>query len=86
MHNEQVFSLLYPCDAKASTQVILRRKDCKALFGNYLFHREIDLCDYMTNDAKTIVYRQALFADLLTEASAVELLKKLLPKHPHHST
>lgn len=79
MHDEQGFSLLYPCDAKKPTKIILCRKDCKALFGNYLYHREIDLCDYMTDDVETIVYRQALFADLLTEASAVDLLKKLLP-------
>ncbi len=79
MHEQQGYSLLCPHSSKTPTHVILRRKDRKALFGNYLYHREIDLCDYMTEDVETIIYRQALFADLLTEASAVELLKKLLP-------
>lgn len=82
MEHEWQISLLYPAGAKGQERVILSRKACKALLGqyrNYFYHREIDVCDYLTADVETILYRRELFADLLESPALEGLLRELLP-------
>ena len=79
MEHHREFSLLFPEGKKAEERVIISRKACKALMGNYLYHREMDLCDYLTTDEETILYRRELFCDLLEHSEAEALLRELLP-------
>ncbi len=78
MTNTQIYSLLEPQERK-SPHLIITQKDLKTLLGNYLYSRNFDIIDYLTDDITTIVYRQELFADLLHEPMLADLLRSLLP-------
>ncbi len=79
MQDTQTPSLLYPQSTEKQPHLIIEQKDFKTLLGNYLYSREFDTSDYMTDDVQTIVYRQELFHDLLQDPSLAELLQTLLP-------
>ena len=79
MEQEERFSLLYPAGAKGQEHLILDRKARKTLLGNYFYHREIDICDYLTTNVETILYRRELFSDLLEIPELETLLRELLP-------
>lgn len=79
MEDNRTPSLLYPQSTKKQPHLIIEQKDLKTLLGNYLYSREFDVSDCITDDVQTIVYRQELFDDLLREPSLAELLQTLLP-------
>lgn len=79
MTDTQIYSLLYPQSTKKQPHLIIAQNDLKTLLGNYLYSREFDASDCMTDDVQTIVYRQELFDDLLREPSLADLLRTLLP-------
>lgn len=79
MRKDQTVSLIYPEHAAACEHLFIRTEAYKTLLGNFLYHRELDMSEFMTDDAETILYRQEIFADLLQEPRIVTLLEEILP-------
>lgn len=79
MHFEKAISLIHPEPTAACDRLFIQTEDFKTLFGNFLYNRDLDLSEFMTDDAETIVYRQEVFADLLGEPRLVKLIEELLP-------
>lgn len=78
-HCNKNISLIYPEHAAPCNHLFVRAEDFKTLLGNFLYNRDLDLSEFMTDDAKTILYRQEVFADLLGEPGLVKLIEELLP-------
>lgn len=79
MRNDQTVSLIYPEQAAASDHLFIRTEDYKTLLGNFLYNRDLDMSEFMTDDIETIIYRQEIFSDLLQEPRIVTLIEELLP-------
>ena len=79
IHCEKAISLIYPESAAACDHLFIQTEDFKTLLGNFLYNRDLDLSEFMTDDVETIVYRQEFFADLLGEPRLTKLIEELLP-------
>lgn len=79
IQSDKNISLIYPEHTAPCDHLFISAEDFKTLLGNYLYNREFDLSEFMTDDAETIIYRQEVFADLLGEPRLVKLFEELLP-------
>lgn len=79
IHYEKNLSLIYPEHATVSNHLFVSKEDCKTLLGNFLYNREFDISDFMTDDIDTIVYRQEIFSDMLAEPEITKLIEEILP-------
>ena len=79
IHCEKAISLIYPEHTAPCDRLFIGAEDFKTLLGNFLFNRDLDLSEFMTDDVETIIYRQEVFADLLGEPRLVKLIEELLP-------
>ena len=75
----QNISLIYPTGSAESKHLIIGSEEQKILLGDLLYDRELDIAEFMTDDVKTLEYRQEIFADMLAEPKITELIREILP-------
>lgn len=76
--NDLYLSLIYPKN-QLNQQLLINDDDFKTLFGNYLYCRDFNISEFMTEDVEIIQYRQEIFADILNEPEVLDLLQEILP-------
>lgn len=76
--NGLYLSLIYPKN-QLNQQLLINDDDFKTLFGNYLYCRDFNISEFMTDDVEIIQYRQEIFEDILNEPEVLDLLQEILP-------
>lgn len=79
IEKHKTVSLIFPTETHGKSKLFINDENIKTLFGNYLYCRELDVSEYMTDDIEVIQYRQAVFADMLNEPKVLDMLKEILP-------
>lgn len=79
LHQDTTLSLINPQNTIANNPLFINSQDYKTLFGNFLYNRDLDISEFITDDIETIMYRQEIFSDMLNEPKIVKLIEEILP-------
>lgn len=74
-----MLSLIFTERTVSQDNLIINPADFKNLFGQFLYTRDFNISDFITDNAETIKLRQEIFFDILNEPQVLQLIENVIP-------